>query len=570
MKRFWKIVGIIVVVLVILVIAVPFFIDANTFKPKLESELAEALGRKVTVGNLSLSILSGAVSADNIAIADDPKFGNTPFVQARALKVGVEMIPLIFSRTLNVTNLTLDQPQISLVKSENGERWNFSSLGGNNSSAPAPAAGTASPADKGSTSKSASTSKPSAEQTAPGTPAETASSGPPSSGSNPSLSVAKLNVNDGRLTVSRAGATEPQRVYSNVAIEVTNFSFTSSFPFSMSADLPAGGTMKLTGNAGPVNADNAALTPLDAKIAVHNMNLAASGFLDPAAGIAGIADLDGGLTSDGRQAKVDGTLTANNLKVVQKGQPAGRPVEVKFAVVHDLGKQTGAITQGDISMGKAVAHLTGTYDAHGKVTSVNLKLNGQSMPVDDLEAMLPAVGVILPPKASLKGGDLNINADSTGLVDKLITTGIVKLENTQLANFNLGQKMSAISALGGKNTGNDTTIQNFSSDLKMSPEGTAANNINLTVPAIGVLTGAGTVSPSNELAFKMKAEVGGMGIPFGITGTSSDPKFTPDVKGIATGLLGGLMSNSGNQSGANQQQNPVNQVMGLFKKKQPK
>jgi AsmA protein len=566
MKRFLKIVGIIVAVLVILVIAIPFFIDANTFKPRLESELTEALGRKVTVGNLSLSILSGAVSADNIAIADDPKFGSTPFVQARALKVGVEMIPLIFSRTLNVTNLTLDQPQISLVKSENGERWNFSSLGGNNSSAPAP--GSRSAAEKGSPSKSDRTSKPSAEQTAPSTPAETTSSGSRSSGGNPSLSVAKLNVNNGRLTVSRA--TEPQRVYSNVTIEVSNFSFASSFPFSMSADLPAGGTMKLTGNAGPVNADNAALTALNAKISLHNMNLATSGFLDPAAGIAGMADLDGALTSDGHQAKVDGTLTANNLKVVQKGQPAGRPVEVRFAVVHDLVKQTGEITQGDVSMGKAVAHLTGTYDAQGKVTSVNLKLNGQSMPVDDLEAMLPAVGVVLPPKATLKGGDLNITADSTGLVDKLITTGIVKLENTQLANFNLGQKMSAISALGGKNTGNDTTIQNFSSDLKMSPQGTAASNINLTVPAIGVLTGAGTVSPSNELAFKMKAEVGGMGIPFGVTGTSSDPKFTPDVKGIATGLLGGLMSNGGNQSGANQQQNPVNQVMGLFKKKQPK
>jgi AsmA protein len=570
MQRFLKIVGIIVVVLIILVVAIPFFIDANTFKPKLESVLTEALGRQVTVGNLSLSILSGAVSADNIAIADDPQFGNTPFVQARALKVGVEMIPLIFSKTLNVTHLTLDQPQISLVKSSSGERWNFSSLGGNNSSAPAPAPGAQTAAGNGPTSNSASTSKPSAEQTAPSKAAEKTSPGSSSSTGNPNLSVAKLNVNNGRLSVSRADSTGAQRVYSNVTIEVTNFSFTSSFPFSMSADLPAGGTMKLTGNAGPVNADNAALTPLSATISVHNMNLATSGFLDPATGIAGIADLEGSLTSDGHEAKVDGTLTANNLKVVQKGQPAGRPVEAKFAVVHDLVKQAGEITAGDISMGKAVAHLTGTYDAHGKVTSVNLKLNGQSMPVDDLVAMLPAVGVILPPKATLKGGDLNITADSTGLVDKLITTGIVKLENTQLANFNLGQKMSAISALGGKNTGNDTTIQNFSSDLKMSPEGTAANNINLTVPAIGVLTGAGTVSPANELAFKMKAEVGGMGIPFGITGTSSDPKFTPDVKGIATGLLGGLMSNSGNQSGANQQQNPVNQVMGLFKKKQPK
>ena len=114
--------------------------------------------------------------------------------------------------------------------------------------------------------------------------------------------------------------------------------------------------------------------------------------------------------------------------------------------------------------------------------------------------------------------------------------GTVKLQNTQLANFNLGSKLSAISALSGKNTGNDTTIQNFSSDVRVAPEGTQANNINLTVPAIGVLTGDGTVSPANQLAFKMKAAVAEWEIPFGVTGTTSDPKFTPDVKGIATGL----------------------------------
>ena len=62
-------------------------------------------------------------------------------------------------------------------------------------------------------------------------------------------------------------------------------------------------------------------------------------------------------------------------------------------------------------MGKAVAHLTGTYDAHGKVTAVDLKLNAPGMPVDDLEAMLPAIGVVLPPKATLKGGTLNDRPD---------------------------------------------------------------------------------------------------------------------------------------------------------------
>src|SRR5271165_5367365 len=165
MNRRLKIVALVVGILIIIVIAIPFLVDANAFRPKLESDLSTALGRPVKVGNLSLSLFSGSVSADNISIADDPAFSKSAFVQAKSLKVGVELIPLIFSKTLNVTELTLNRPEISLVRSENGEKWNFSSLGGNNTSAPKPAASA------------------------------------PASG-NPNLTVAKLNISDGRLTVS--------------------------------------------------------------------------------------------------------------------------------------------------------------------------------------------------------------------------------------------------------------------------------------------------------------------------------------------------------------------------------
>ena len=554
MKRILKIAGIVIAVLIVIIIILPFVIDANTFRPKLESEATAALGRQVKVGNLSLSLLSGGISADNISIADDLQFSKSPFVQAKSLKVGVEVMPLIFSRTLNVTEITLDEPQINLVKSENGEKWNFSSLGGKNASAP-----TSNQAPK----TSPNAAKPSPEQTAP--------SEKSSGGSNPNLTVAKFNVNDGKLTVSNANAGQPQRVYDKVNIEVKNFSFASSFPFSMTANTPSGGAMKLSGTAGPIDSVDAALTPLSAKIAVQHANLATSGLIDPAMGIAGIADLDGALVSDGHQAKLSGTVRATNLVVVKKGTLAGRLVDVKFAFVHNLVPETGNINQCDVSMGQAVAHLTGSYNAHGKVTTVNLRLVGNGMPVDDLEAMLPAVGVVLPPKATLKGGHLNINVDSSGPVDKLVSTGTIKMENTQLANFNFGAQLgAALSALSGKaSTGNDTTIQNFSSDVKMTPVGTEASNINLTVPSIGVLTGGGTVSPSNDLAFKMKAEVAGTGIPFGVTGTAQNPKFTPDVKGIAGGLIEGYL-NQGKGNGQQQQQNPVNTVMGLFgKKKQP-
>ena len=108
------------------------------------------------------------------------------------------------------------------------------------------------------------------------------------------------------------------------------------------------------------------------------------------------------------------------------------------------------------------------------------------MPVDDLEAMLPAAGVVLPPKSKLKGGTLEMAFSISGPVDKLVTTGNFKMANSALAGFNLGSAMSAVSALSGKTpTGNDTTIQNFSSDVHVASEGTRADNINLVVPVAG-------------------------------------------------------------------------------------
>jgi hypothetical protein len=52
--------------------------------------------------------------------------------------------------------------------------------------------------------------------------------------------------------------------------------------------------------------------------------------------------------------------------------------------------------------------------------------------------------------------------------------------------------------------------------------------------------------------------VGGLGIPFGVQGTTSDPKFVPDVKGLATGLLKNLGKNPG--------KSPLGGLGGLFKK----
>ena len=204
-------------------------------------------------------------------------------------------------------------------------------------------------------------------------------------------------------------------------------------------------------------------------------------------------------------------------------------------------------------IGKAVAHLTGTFQTQGDTQVLNMKLNAPDMPVDELKVLLPSLGVVLPSGSQLQGGTLSAALAITGPLDKLVITGPVRLANTELAGFDLGSKLGALSTFAGKAASNpNTSIQNVSLDARVAPEGTKADNINLTVPAIGVITGAGTVSPAGALSFKMLADLkGGMaggitkvaalgsskgGIPFAIDGTTSSPHLSPDLKGMATGI----------------------------------
>ena len=542
MKRILKWIAIVIAVLIVVALALPFLIDVNTFRPQIESQLADALGRKVTVGNLKLSILSGSLGADDIAIADDPAFANAPFIRAKALKVGVELMPLIFSKQLHVTELSLLDPQVVLLRAPSG-RWNFSTLGGN-SSKPAPAA-----SDTNSFQQN--------------------------------LSVGKLTIKNGQVSIADTKVPAKAHVYRNADVSVKNFSFTSQFPFTLSADLPGGGSVKLDGTAGPINPTDASQTPLQAKLEVKKLDLGKSGFVDPGSGIAGVANFDGTVASDGTQAHSNGNMSAESLKLSPKGSPAKRAVTVRYAAIYGLQKQTGQLTQGDVSVGKAVAKLGGTYDLHGESAVVNLKLNADNMPVDDLETMLPPMGVTLPSGSSLQGGTLSADLSITGPVDKLVITGPVKLANTKLAGFDMGSKLSAISALSGAKTGSDTTIQNFSSDVHVSPGGIQTQNVNLVIPAIGTVTGSGTISPQNALDYKMTASVSGTmvsglsqmagmsgkgaSIPFFIQGTASNPKFVPDVKG----MLGSQLSNrlGGQVPGGQNTQGVVDALSGMFGKK---
>jgi AsmA protein len=524
MKKTLTIVGIIVAVLIVILIALPFVIDVNQFKPTIETNISDALGRKVQVGNISLALLSGGVSVDNVVISDDPSFSPSPFLQAKQVKVGVALLPLIFSKKLEVSSFTVTDPQVSLLRSPSGV-WNFSTMGAG-----------------GSKTKSKDASAPA------------------------NFSVEELKISNGTIVIGTTGGHGKTQTYQNVDLEASDLSYTSQFPFKFSAKTPGDGSVKLEGKAGPVDAADAALTPLDAKIDVQHVDISATGVVDASTGLGGIIDFTGGLASDGHQMTSKGTVRANRIKLKPTGSPASVPVDVDYDTAYDLKRQAGTLKQGDVHIGKGLAHLTGGYDISGASATLNMKMNGQGMPIADLEDMLPAAGITLPSGASMKSGNLDLNLALNGPVDKLIITGPVKLTDAKIAGYNLKSKLGALSSfggLGGKGggEGSDTEIQMLSTDLRVDPAETQTNNLDVVVPSIGTVTGNGTVSADGKLNYKMSAKLSGAmgvmssplslagenksnggGIPFSITGTTSNPVFLPDVAGTAGNMAKGVAS----------------------------
>jgi AsmA protein len=552
MKKPLIIVAVVVVLLLLVVVALPFLIDVNQFKPKLQSDLGTALGRKVEIGNIRLAIFSGGVAIDDVAISDDPAFSRELFLKAKQLTVGVNLIPLIFSKKLEVRSFGVVDPEVSLLRNSAGV-WNYSSLGGNAAKAKSKGGDTAST----------------------------------------NLTVEKLTISNGKITIGTLGSRAKPLVYQDVNVEASDLSTTAPFPFQFTAKDPGNGAVKVDGKAGPINQADTSLTPLNAKIEVQHLDLGVSGgLLGTASGIAGLLDFNGTLNSDGHQLSSKGTVKTSKLKVAANGAPSRVPVNVDYDTEYDLKRQSGTLKQGDVHIGKALARLTGTYNTAGEETTLQMKLKGQAMPVSDLEGALPAVGVTLPSGAKLEGGTLDADLGISGPVNRLVIVGPVNLSNAKLAGYNLKSKLGALSSFAGLGgSGSDTEIQTLSMNLRMEPEGTHAQNLNLVVPSIGTITGDGNVSASGQLNCKMVAKLAGGagaamgavsqftklggsqsgGIPFMIQGTTSNPIFVPDVVGMAGGLaksqLGGITSGAGGT--------PADQASGILggllggKKKKP-
>jgi AsmA protein len=434
------------------------------------------------------------------------------------------------------------------------------------------------------------------------------------------LSVDDAEVKNGTVTLMTAGQSGPGSVYQQVNAKVTNVTPKSFSPFSASAVLPNGGSLSANGTAGPFNQSNNAGTPLNANVTLKHFELGTAGVLPPDAGISGMTDLQAKITSNGQTLNAAGTATVAGIKLAKDGVPSAKPVQLQFTVAQNEQAMSGEVQQAVITIGSAVIRVTGTYQGSGASTAINMKVVGDALSINELEAFLPAVGVHLPQGSRLQGGTVTTSLAVTGTTANPVISGPVKVNNTQLAGFDLGSKLSALSSFTGGRigsaTGPGTNIRSLSMNIREEGGGIRTDNIALDVAGVGTATGSGTVSPGGALNYNTvlkltgltaggggsapaanaggKAAIAGAlagfipggssggaaggiasaamknGIPVAIGGTTSNPTFTPNVASLATSVgasaAQGYINGKTGQKGGKNPTNLGNTLGGLLGK----
>ena len=646
-------IGAVIALVLIVAVCLPLFLNADSFRTRIESTLTKSLGRRVTIGKLDLSLWSGGLVASNSTVADDPAFSSQPFIQADSVRIGVDIFPLIFSRQLHIRGFALISPKVQLLRAANGS-WNYSTIGSAPSSQdadtkqtfpdltvghvtvkdgrftvgvqPAPGA-PSSPArvyeqvnleakdfgfknsfpftvsaqvPAGGSISLSGTAGPIDEKDASATPfsghlemkhidpvaagfvdASAGVSGlvgglildaswngqqmhvtkllvdspqltwqrsnmpeQPKTPGNPegksmldSLSVDDAEIKNGSLTLTTKGQAG-QAVYQQVNAQIKNFTPKTSAPFSASAQLPGGGSFNANGNVGPLNQTNSAATPLDAQVTFKQVGLGTAGVLPADAGIDGMADLQAKVSSNGQTLNATGATQIAHIKLAKNGQPSAMPVQLQFAVAQNVQAMTGEVQQAIFTVGRAAINMSGTYQTSGPTTAINLKVNGNAVPIDEIVAFLPALGVRLPQGSQLRGGTLTTALSVTGTSANPVISGPVSMNNTQLAGFDLGSKLQTLSQLTGGRigsaTGLGTNIRSLSMNIREAGGNLQTDNVALEVVGVGTATGAGSVSAAGALNYNVVLKLAGL------VGTPAANNTAAKTGGSTAGLLGGL------------------------------
>src|SRR3954465_5974438 len=381
MRKALKIFAAILVLLVLVLLAAPFFLDVNRYHDRIQSQLQQKLGRQVSLGTMHLKLIPFAFRVENAVIGEDPNFGRgSNFAQANELYVTAALMPLLHG-DVQIKSVELRQPKIELIKNAEG-KWNFSSLG----SAPQQPAQTAQPPPQQSANKPSAASPQPQKQRA--------------------ISLEDLKITDGQVALTDLQKQQKRAVYDHIDLRLVGYDPDKPFDFELAAHLPGSGAqlIKLSGKTGPIDQQDSTKTPFKGSIDLDHVSLNAlqrfmnSSALENSDGVAtGKADL----TNEDGKASGSGSLKLEQARF--NGHDLGYPITADFDLSADANSKLLNIRKGNLKLGSTPLDITGVINAQPTPAQLDVRLKASNVSIEEAARLAASFGVAFNPSTKIAG-----------------------------------------------------------------------------------------------------------------------------------------------------------------------
>jgi uncharacterized protein involved in outer membrane biogenesis len=488
MRRIGVVVGIAAGVLVLAAAVLLLFANPNRHRQFIQSQLENRLGRKVTLGEMSLGFFPLRFQVKEPVIAEDASIQQPqPFLHADSLNIRISIVPLMRGE-IRLDSIELREPEIELVRTKQGI-WNFATLG-------------------------------------PVTTSGAGSEG--SAGTSPDFILERLAIVDGRIGITDIQHNQPRAGYDHIDLVVLNFNPNKSFSFDLAARVEGDSAqqMRLNGQAGPVSASSPSDTPFRGVLTLNQVRIEgllkffnaessanAKGILS---GQSELANTSGELTNSG-QIRLEGAQI-HNLDI-------GYPIGLDYKLSARMAEGLITIERASLQLGQTPLALTGILNTAARVPRLDVNIKSGEVAVTEIARLLSAFGVAFPAGSAVSGrivADLRANGpiarpELTGTIGgrelRISGAGIpqpVDIRTLDLALTPAAIRSDEFTAVSGttKVLGKFSLLQYASNspevDIALKGPGATLPEIQSIAKAYGI-TGLDQISGEGSLDFDLRA-----------------------------------------------------------------
>lgn len=121
LPRWLWILGSVLIVLILLALVVPYFLDVDRYRPTIAAQIQEATGRKATLGKLHARLLpTVGFTIDQFALGNPPNFADGNLLTAESIRGSLALGPLL-RREFQLTSVEIVHPHLYLLEDDRGK-----------------------------------------------------------------------------------------------------------------------------------------------------------------------------------------------------------------------------------------------------------------------------------------------------------------------------------------------------------------------------------------------------------------------------------------------------------------